>query len=177
MRLWFWLAALALAGCDNAAAPDRSAVPAQPAASIAEALKRADGGKLLSALDAAELTGTLARPGEYTLLAPTDQAFDKLPAGALDGLMHPAAREQLKGVLSYHLLPGALSISDIDRAIANGGGRAVIATLNGRTLTATRRGRRLLISDQAGSTAVMEGRSEQAGNGVVHRIDAVLMPS
>jgi uncharacterized surface protein with fasciclin (FAS1) repeats len=120
---------------------------------------------------------TLEGPGPYTVLVPTDAAFDKMPTGALDALMKPDARTELTGVLSYHILPGAILTSDIAKAIETGGGKTLLPTMGGGTLTATKDGDAIILSDGAGTKARLIGADEKKSNGVIHRIDAVLMPS
>ncbi|MFL6855175.1 MAG: fasciclin domain-containing protein, partial [Sphingomicrobium sp.] len=107
----------------------------------------------------------------------TDAAFDKMPAGAYDALMKPEARADLTGVLSYHILPGAILTSDIAKAIDTGGGKALLPTMGGGTLTATKDGDAIILSDSAGTKARVIGADEKKSNGVIHRIDAVLKPS
>lgn len=149
---------------------------AAPQQSIADGLRAGADTRFRAAVDAAGLTATLAGPGEYTVLVPGDAAFDRLPAGTLDELMQPPARERLTGVITYHVLPGAILAADLGRAIDNAGGKAVLATMNGRTLTATRNGDAILLTDAAGSAARVGVTDQRFKNGVVHRIDAVLMP-
>jgi len=152
----------------EAAAPDQT---------IADGLKAADESRFRAAIEAAGMTPTLAGPGEYTVLVPVDQAFDRMPAGALDGLMKPSAREQLTGLITYHVLPGTILAADLGKAIDNAKGKAVLATMNGGTLTATRDGENIVLSDSAGGKARIGAADRRFKNGVVHRIDAVLMPS
>ena len=176
------LLGLALAGCDKAANTNGTA--AEPKAAEANggtigaglAATAADS-KFLAAAKAAGLEPTLAGTGPYTVLVPSDAAFDKLPAGALDGLMKPDAKAQLTGVLTYHILPGTILAADIGKAIDNAKGKAVLATMGGGTLTATRDGDRIILADKAGAKAAITAADEQHSNGVVHHIDSVLMPS
>jgi uncharacterized surface protein with fasciclin (FAS1) repeats len=100
-----------------------------------------------------------------------------MPAGALDTLMKPEGRAELTGVLTYHILPGAMLAADIGKAIDAGKGKAVLATMAGGTLTATKEGDAIVLADGAGTKARILGPDEKKSNGVIHRIDAVLMPS
>ena len=130
-----------------------------------------------AAVKATGLGPTLSGPVPYTVLVPTDDAFEKMPAGALDTLMKPEARAQLTNVLTYHVLPGAILTADIRKAIANSGGKATLATMGGGALTATLDGDAVVISDKAGEKVRLLEQDIARSNGVVHRIDAVLMPS
>ena len=173
-------ALLALGACSDKAGNDaapttEAAKDAAGEATIATGL--GDAAKFAAAAKAAGLDGTLAGPGPYTVLVPSDAAFDKLPAGALDTLMKPEARAELTGVLTYHILPGAILAADIGKAIEAGNGKALLATMAGGTLTATKEGDAIVIADGAGTKARITGGDEKKSNGVIHRIDAVLMPS
>jgi uncharacterized surface protein with fasciclin (FAS1) repeats len=182
------LAAAALiltAGCEKAATPgDRNApVPARAAeaagnATIADGIaSSASDSKFVAATKSIGLDKTLAGPGPYTVLVPSDAAFDKMKAGALDTLMKPESRAELTSVLTYHILPGTILVADIDKAIENGKGKAVLATMNGATLTATKDGDKIVLTDAAGTKAMLAGTEDKRSNGVVHQVDAVLMPS
>jgi uncharacterized surface protein with fasciclin (FAS1) repeats len=172
-------AALALAGCNKAeqaeAAPETQA--AQEAAgdkTIAAGL--GDSKKFAEAAKATGLEATLAGPGPYTVLVPTDAAFDKMPAGALDTLMKPEGKSDLTAVLTYHILPGTILAQDISKAIEAGKGKAQLPTMGGGTLTATKEGDAIVLADGAGTKARLGGE-EQRSNGVIHHVDAVMMPS
>lgn len=172
-------ALLGLGACEKAAkeeaAPTKAAKEAAGDSTIAKGL--GDATKFAAAAKAAGMDLTLGGPGPYTVLVPTDAAFDKMPAGALDGLMKPDARAELTGVLSYHVLPGAILTSDIAKAVEAGGGKTQLQTMGGGTLTATKDGETIVLSDSAGTKARLIGADEKESNGVIHRIDAVLMPS
>ena len=175
-------AALSLSACgqgDNAN---------QPGAAQTRDSKEAAGGKTIAAgfdqnsrffqaAKSAGLDATLAGPGPYTVLVPDDQAFAKLPAATTDSWAKPESRAQLTGVLTYHILPGTVLAADIGKAIDNGKGKALLATMGGGTLTATREGGKIVLTDSAGTKAGVTQPDEKFSNGVVHRIDAVLMPS
>jgi uncharacterized surface protein with fasciclin (FAS1) repeats len=178
-------ALIAVAACDKADGPPEAntaatenAADAAGNATIADGLTgNASDSKFVAAAKSVGLDKTLAGPGPYTVLVPSDAAFDKLPAGALDALLKPDAREQLTGVLTYHILPGTILAADIAKAIDNGKGKAVLATMGGKTLTATKDGDKIVLADSAGAKAIVAGADDKRSNGVVHRIDAVLMPS
>lgn len=172
------LTALALGACNEKAettAPQPEA--AQEAAgdkTIAAGL--GDSKKFAEAAKASGLEATLAGPGPYTVLVPTDAAFDKMPAGALDTLMKPEARSDLTAVLTHHILPGTILAADIGKAIDAGKGKAQLPTMGGGTLTAIREGNAIIITDEAGTKARLAGEEQQRSNGVIHHIDAVMMP-
>lgn len=173
--------ALALVACGTSA--DNSVTPKSEAArdaagdkTIASALGT-DDSKFVDAAKAAGLDATLAGPGPYTVLVPSNAAFDKLPAGAFDTLLKPESRARLTKLLTGHILPGEILAADIGKAIDNGKGKATLATFGGGTLTATREGGKIVLSDKAGSKAAIGASDDKLSNGVVHHIDGVLMPS
>jgi len=174
------LAALALTACEKA--ENKTVAPATEAAkeaagdkTIAEGLGSSK--KFADAAKAAGLDATLAGPGPYTVLVPDDAAFEKMPAGALDALMKPEGRSDLTAVLTYHILPGTILAADIGKAIDAGKGKAQLPTMGGGVLTATREGDAIVLADKAGTKARIVGAEDQRSNGVIHHIDAVMMPS
>ena len=171
------VATLSLAACDNKTAAPTSEKAAEAAGDKTLATGLSDNAKFVAAIEAAGLEGVLAGPTPYTLLVPYDAAFDKLPAGALDTLMKPDGRKELTAVLTNHILPGTMLAADIGKAIDSGGGKTQIATLGGGTLTASRNGTSIVLADAAGTKAAVIGADNQRSNGVIHGIDAVLMPA
>ncbi len=133
------------------------------------------GGKFMAAAKAAGLDQTLAGPGPYTVFVPTDAAIGQAPAGTFDTA--PGNRAQLTGIITNLILPGTVLVADIDKAIDAGKGKAPLATMGGGTVTATKEGGNTVITDSAGHKATIVKGDEQYSNGVVHEIDAVLMPS
>ncbi|MFL6732995.1 MAG: fasciclin domain-containing protein [Sphingomicrobium sp.] len=131
--------------------------------------------KFMSVAKTAGLDQTLAGPGPYTVFVPDDGAFAGAPAGTFDA--KPQNRAQLTGVLTNLILPGTVMVADIDKAIDNGKGKAVLATMGGGTLTATKDGGKTVLTDAAGHKATITQGDEQFTNGVVHHVDALLMPS
>jgi uncharacterized surface protein with fasciclin (FAS1) repeats len=131
--------------------------------------------QFLAAAKAAGLDQTLAGPGPYTVFVPADAAFASAPAGTFDTT--PANRARVTGVLTNMILPGTVLVADIDKAIDQGKGKAVLATMGGGTLTATKDGGKTMIADADGHKATITSSDEKFTNGVVHHIDAVLMPS
>lgn len=179
-RTWTFACAatIALTACNQRETPAPTSEKAAEAAgdkTLASGL--GDSAKFAAAIKAAGLESALAGPTPYTVLVPSDAAFAKLPAGAVDTLMKPESRKQLTAVLSNHILPGTMLAADIGKAIDSGGGKTQIATLGGGTLDATRNGDSIVIADEAGTKALVIEADGQRSNGVIHRIDAVLMPS
>lgn len=175
----FALAACNAGGADgNAATPDAQTSEAAKAAgdkTIATGL--AADGKFMAAAKAAGLDQTLAGPGPYTVIAPDDAAFNGLPAGTYDNWVKPSNRAQLTGVMTNMILPGTVMAEDIGKAIDAGKGKAVLATMGGGTLTATKEGDSIVLTDATGKKATVTKPDDRFTNGVVHHVNAVLMPS
>ena len=170
---------LAAGGCNNKAGDNRTNAQT-PEARKAAGTKTisaglAPNGKFMASAKAAGLDQTLAGAGPYTVLVPDDAAFDKAPAGTFD--TKPENRAQLTGVLTNLILPGTVLVADIDKAIDKGKGKAILATMGGGSLTATKDGGKTVLTDAKGDKATITLADEQYSNGVVHHIDAVLMPS
>ena len=132
-------------------------------------------GRFMTAAKTAGLDQTLAGPGPYTVFVPDDAAFNSAPAGTFDP--KPQNRAQLTGVLTNLILPGTVMVADIDKAIDSGKGKTVLATMGGSTLTATKDGGKTVLTDSAGHKATITQGDETYTNGVVHHIDALLMPA
>lgn len=170
---------LALAACNsnNASAPvSEDAKEAAGDATIAASLG-GDTSTFQQAVKSAGLDTTLAGPGPYTVLVPVNAGFEKLPAGALDTLLKPEAREQLTKVLTLHILSGSILAQDIAKAINNGGGKTQLMTIGGDQLSATMDGGKIVLTDAAGGKSVVTKADLEQSNGIVHQMDAVLMPS
>ena len=135
----------------------------------------APGSRFMAAAKGAGLDQTLAGPGPYTVFVPDDAAFQGAPAGTFDPT--PQNRAQITGVLANLILPGTVMVTDIDKAIENHKGQTKLATMGGGTLTATREGGKTVLTDAAGHKATITAANEQFTNGVVHRVDALLMPA
>lgn len=130
---------------------------------------------LTAGLKAAELDGMLAEPGNYTVFAPTENAFSKLPAGTLDNLLKPENKEQLKNVLQYHVVAGNITTEKLTTAIKGGNGKYSFNTVTGAPLTASMVGDQIVIKDETGKTANIVQGNVNASNGTVYLIDRVLM--
>ena len=175
-------AALAVAGCQggeestNAAGGAAAAEKSEAGQStIGQSLAQsADHSTLTSAVKSAGLEGTLNGAQPYTLFAPTNAAFQKVPNG--QALLQPDQKGQLTGILTYHIVPGVVTAEDLSRAIERGDGKAEIATMGGTNLTASKEGDTIVISDAAGGKARVTQADLTGSNGVVHSIDTVLTP-
>ena len=131
---------------------------------------------LVAAVKAAGLVDTLSGPGPFTVFAPTNAAFGKLPAGTVDTLVKPENKGTLTGILTYHVVAGRMTSLDIAKAIKAGGGRAVLTTVNGGTLTATMMGSKLMLTDAKGGKSMVTIANVMQSNGVIHVVDSVLLP-
>ena len=131
---------------------------------------------LVAAVKAAGLVDTLAGPGPFTVFAPTDAAFKKLPAGTVETLLQPANRAQLQSVLTYHVVPGRVTAAQLVDLIKAGGGKARLTTVQGGTLTASIMGGRVMLTDGAGGMAHVTQADVMQSNGVIHVTDAVSLP-
>jgi uncharacterized surface protein with fasciclin (FAS1) repeats len=131
--------------------------------------------RFMAAAKAAGLDQTLAGPGPYTVFVPDDPAFNSAPAGTFDP--KPENRAQLTGILTNLILQGTVMTADIDKLIDRGKGKGMLATTSGGLLTATKNGGKIELADASGHKATITQGDEEYTNGVVHHIDAVLMPS
>lgn len=165
------LAAMAL-GLAVLSAP----VAAQQQTVVGVAQGSKDHTTLVAAVKAADLVGTLSGPGPFTVFAPTNTAFAKLPAGTLDTLLKPASKGQLTSILTYHVVPGRLMAADVLKAIKAGGGKAEVTTVQGGKLTARLEGGKVVLVDAKGGKSNVTATDLKASNGVVHVIDTVVMP-
>lgn len=131
---------------------------------------------LVAAIKAADLVATLQSKGPFTVFAPTNSAFDKLPAGTVDNLLKPENKAMLASILTYHVVAGNLNANAILAAIKAGKGKAVLTTVNGAKLTASLKGKNVILTDAKGDVANVTATDLKASNGVVHVIDTVIMP-
>ena len=144
---------------------------------VENAVNSKDHTTLVAAVKAAGLVDTLESPGPFTVFAPTNEAFDKLPAGTVDTLLKSENLAQLKKILTYHVVAGKLSGKDIAKQIKAGGGKATLTTVEGGTLTAMMQGGKLVLTDEKGGTATVTIANVFQSNGVIHVVDTVLMPN
>ncbi|HCB76722.1 MAG TPA: fasciclin [Sphingomonas bacterium] len=142
---------------------------------VDNAVNSKDHTTLVAAVKAAGLVDTLKGPGPFTVFAPTDAAFAKLPAGTVDTLVKPENKATLTGILTYHVVPGRIMAADIAKKIAKDGS-ATYTTVQGGTLTFAKAGKGYTVSDAKGNTANITIANVRQKNGVIHVIDTVLMP-
>jgi uncharacterized surface protein with fasciclin (FAS1) repeats len=151
--------------------------PMYPSKNIVQnAVNSKDHTTLVAAVKAAGLVPTLESPGPFTVFAPTNEAFAKLPAGTVDTLLKPENKKTLTNVLTYHVVPGRLSAKDLMEKIKEGGGKAMLKTVEGADLTFEQKDGKLWIIDAKGDTAQVTIRNVMQSNGVIHVIDTVLLP-
>ena len=131
---------------------------------------------LVAAVVAADLAGTLSNPGPFTVFAPTDTAFAKLPEGTVATLLRPENKGQLTNILVYHAVSGSVTSRDLVRLIERHGGEATIETLAGEKLTARLSGDTIVITDGAGRSTAVTQADVQTSNGVIHVTDGVFLP-
>ena len=143
---------------------------------VANAVNSKDHTTLVAAVKQAGLVDTLEGPGPFTVFAPTNEAFDALPSGTVQGLMKPADKPELRKILTYHVVPGRLDSATLDRKIQAGGGKAMLKTVEGETLTVTGSGKDLNVTDQKGDTARVTIADVYQSNGVIQVVSKVLMP-
>lgn len=163
-------------GADNGASPDAQSSEAKELAggkTISAGL--AANSRFLAAAKSAGLDQTLAGPGPYTVFVPSDAAFAGAPPGSFDA--KPENRAQLTGALTYLILPGTVMAEDLGKAIDAGKGKAILATMGGGTLTATKEDGKIVLTDGSGKKATITKADDTFSNGVVHHLDALLMPA
>lgn len=180
--------ALALAACgdavDNSETAETAEVTSADATEAATdvgtivdvAAGNEDFSTLVTAVTAADLAETLSGEGPFTVFAPTNAAFAKLPEGTLEELTKPESKATLVGILTYHVVAGETSAEALGEAIAAGEGSAELTTVNGSKLTASVDGEAVILTDAAGNTSTITATDIEASNGVVHVIDTVVMP-
>ena len=143
---------------------------------IENAVNSADHTTLVAAVKAAGLVDTLQGAGPFTVFAPTNAAFAKLPAGTVDSLLKPENKGTLTTVLTYHVVPGRLSSVDLKKQIKKDKGTAMLKTVSGGTLWATMQGNDIVLKDEKGDVATITQANVFQSNGVIHVIDTVVLP-
>lgn len=143
---------------------------------VDNAVNSADHTTLVAAVKAADLVATLKSKGPFTVFAPTNAAFDKLPAGTVESLVKPENKTTLTKILTYHVLTGKFDSNAIAKRIKAGGGSASFKTVSGDTLTARMNGNSLVLRDEKGGTSTVSIANVYQSNGVIHVVDTVLLP-
>jgi uncharacterized surface protein with fasciclin (FAS1) repeats len=143
---------------------------------VQNAVNSKDHTTLVAAVKAAGLVDTLESAGPFTVFAPVNTAFGKLPAGTVDTLLKPENKGKLTGVLTYHVVPGRFSAADLRKQVMAGKGRTMLKTAQGETLTVMQVGRRLEVVDAHGGKSFVTIADVNQSNGVIHVVDTVLMP-
>jgi uncharacterized surface protein with fasciclin (FAS1) repeats len=169
-------AALAFAGSKNPMVGGQEMYPTKDI--IDNAVNSKDHTTLVAAVKAAGLVDTLKSAGPFTVFAPTNEAFDKLPAGTVETLLKPENKATLTKVLTYHVVAGKLSAMDLKKKIKEGNGSAELATVEGGKLWASiHDGQHIMLKDEKGGTALVTIPNVFQSNGVIHVIDTVVMPN
>ena len=143
---------------------------------IENAVNSKDHTTLVAAVKAADLVETLSGKGPFTVFAPTNAAFAKLPAGTVETLLKPENLKLLQTILTYHVVAGKMNAKDIDAAIKKGNGKATLKTVSGGTLTAWMKGKDLYITDENGNSAKVTIADVNQKNGEIHVLDTVVTP-
>ena len=143
---------------------------------VQNAVNSKDHTTLVAAVKAAGLVDTLEGPGPFTVFAPTNEAFDKLPAGTVDNLLKPENKAMLEKILTYHVVPGKLTTHSLRKLIKQGGGKAELKTVEGGTLTATMHDGKYMLTDEKGGMATITIPNVMQSNGVIQVVNAVLLP-
>jgi uncharacterized surface protein with fasciclin (FAS1) repeats len=144
---------------------------------IDNAVNSADHTTLVAAVKAAGLVETLKGPGPFTVFAPTNAAFSKLPAGTVDTLLKPENKETLVKILTYHVVAGRWSAADIKKMIKDGHGTAELKTVSGGKLWAMMQGNMIVLKDEKGGMSTVTQGNVFQSNGVIHVVDSVLLPN
>jgi uncharacterized surface protein with fasciclin (FAS1) repeats len=143
---------------------------------VENAVNSKDHTTLVAAVKAAGLVETLMSAGPFTVFAPTNAAFAKLPAGTVETLVKPENKDTLTSILTYHVVAGRMTAADIAKAIKAGGGKASLTTVNGGALTASMVGKKLVLTDSKGTKSTVTIANVMQSNGVIHVVDTVVLP-
>jgi len=169
------IAATAILAADNPMVGGHEMFPSKNI--VQNALNSDDHTTLVAAVKAAGLVDTLEGPGPFTVFAPTNEAFAKLPAGTVDTLLMSENKATLTKILTYHVVAGKMDAKEIAKAINAGNGKASLTTVSGGKLWASMQGKDLILTDEKGGMAKVTISNVYQSNGVIHVIDAVLLPN
>jgi uncharacterized surface protein with fasciclin (FAS1) repeats len=186
-RFLVGLCALVLAGISCVAGQDSMSMKQDPMVGgaamyptkniVENAVNSADHSTLVAAVKAAGLVDTLEGAGPFTVFAPTNEAFAKLPMGTVDTLLKPENKDMLVKILTYHVVAGKVGAMDLKKMIKDGNGTATLKTVSGGTLTAKEVGGKIVLTDEKGGTSTVTIANVWQSNGVIHVVDTVLMPN
>ncbi len=144
---------------------------------VENAVNSADHTTLVAAVKAAGLVETLSSKGPFTVFAPVNSAFDKLPAGTVETLLKPENKATLTKILTYHVVAGNFSAKDVVKAIKKGNGKAEFTTVSGGKLSAMLEGDKVVLMDEKGGKSTVTIADVKQSNGVIHVIDSVVLPN
>jgi uncharacterized surface protein with fasciclin (FAS1) repeats len=144
---------------------------------VENAVNSKDHTTLVAAVKAAGLVETLESTGPFTVFAPTNEAFDKLPAGTVDNLVKPENKATLTKILTYHVVAGRLSSEDLMAKVKEGNGKAELTTVQGGKLWVMQKGKKLYLVDEKGGKSWITIADVNQSNGVIHVVNTVLMPN
>jgi len=148
-----------------------------PSKTIVEnAVNSKDHTTLVAAVKAADLVDVLSSEGPFTVFAPTNAAFEALPAGTVETLVKPENKEKLQGILTYHVIAGKFNAADVVALIKKNNGKATVKTVAGSELTLSLKGDKVVVTDANGGSATVTIADVAQSNGVIHVVDAVLLP-
>jgi uncharacterized surface protein with fasciclin (FAS1) repeats len=171
------VAALAFNGAFAQQTVEVGGAPMYPAKNIIEnAVNSKDHTTLVAAVKAAGLVETLQGTGPFTVFAPVNAAFDKLPAGTVETLLKPENKATLTAVLTYHVVAGRLDAKELMKRIKMGKGKAMLTTVQGGQLTVSKKGKKIVLMDEKGGTGMVSIQDVYQSNGIIHVIDAVVLP-
>ena len=165
----------AMAGSKNPVVGGQEMYPTKDI--IDNAVNSADHTTLVAAVKAAGLVDTLKGSGPFTVFAPTNEAFTKLPAGTVENLLKPENKDALTKVLTYHVIAGRLSALDLKKQIKAANGKAELKTVSGGTLTVMMQGKNIVLKDEKGGVSTVTIPNVFQSNGVIHVVDAVVLPN
>ena len=169
------LAVSAMAGSKNPIVGGQEMYPTKDI--IDNAVNSADHTTLVAAVKAAGLVDTLKGAGPFTVFAPTNEAFAKLPAGTVENLLKPENKDALTKVLTYHVVAGRLSAGDLKKQIKAGNGQAMLKTVSGGTLVVMMQGENVVLKDENGGVSTIIIPNVFQSNGVIHVVDTVVLPN
>lgn len=176
-RIAFLVIALFTLGASMAQEKKEKTVEVAPSKNIVEtAVSSKDFSTLVAALKAADLVTTLQGKGPFTVFAPTNEAFDKLPKGTVGTLVKPENKATLTKILTYHVVSGKFNAKAIIKLIKAGNGTAKLTTVQGGILTASLKGKKVILTDEKGGVSTVTAADLNQTNGIIHVIDTVLMP-